>query len=195
MVFPSTTETPQNIFEKLKFTERKKQEFEIRTKELKERRMQLEVSLLEKQMKAKLERKIQENLKLKEKRELMKDIEQHREESIRFHETLLNRRKMESSLLHESNVASAKMIRKCRSKSQRQLINEHKARADESAESSHFKEIQMSKSKLEKQEIILTRYKNLRSASQGSLQRRSKINLHPEWYTNITIFLITQLLV
>jgi hypothetical protein len=36
--------------------------------------MHLEASLLEKQMHAKLERKIQENLKLKEKQDLMQQI-------------------------------------------------------------------------------------------------------------------------
>jgi nicotinamide mononucleotide adenylyltransferase len=107
------------------------------------------VSLLEKQMKAKLERKIQENQRLREKRQIMQEIEQHREESLRLHEVESSRKKMESSLLHESNVANVKMIRKSRTRSQRQFMNEQKSRSDESALSLHFKEIQMSKSKLE----------------------------------------------
>jgi hypothetical protein len=41
--------------------------------------MQIEVSSLQKQMRAKLHRKIQENLKLKEKYDMIRDIEQRRE--------------------------------------------------------------------------------------------------------------------
>ena len=54
---------------------------------------------------------------------------------------------MESSLLHESNVASVKMIRKSRTRSQRQFLNEQKLKTDESALSKHFKDIEMTKSK------------------------------------------------
>jgi hypothetical protein len=55
--------------------------------------MQIEVSSLEKQMKAKLYRKIQENLKLREKYDLIRDIEQRREESIRLNELRERKRK------------------------------------------------------------------------------------------------------
>jgi hypothetical protein len=41
MVFPVTAEGLQTSFERLKFTDRKRREFEERAKELKERRMQL----------------------------------------------------------------------------------------------------------------------------------------------------------
>lgn len=50
--FPKTLEN--STFDTLKFTDRKRKEFEVKLQEIKERRMQLEVSLLEKQMRAKL---------------------------------------------------------------------------------------------------------------------------------------------
>jgi hypothetical protein len=46
---------------------------------------------------------------------------------------------MESSLLHESNVASVKMMRKSRNRSQKQFLNEVKLKSDESALEKHFK--------------------------------------------------------
>jgi hypothetical protein len=59
LAFPDSSGKEKNIYEKLKFTQTKKKEYEEKLTQLKEKKMQIEVSSLEKQMKAKLHRKIQ----------------------------------------------------------------------------------------------------------------------------------------
>ena len=68
--------------------------------ELKEKRMQLEVNSLQKQMKAKLQRKIKENMLLKEKAKIVHEIQEEREKRMRLRDKITIKKHEELSSLH-----------------------------------------------------------------------------------------------
>lgn len=87
-------------FEQLKYTERMKKEYEERIRVVKEKRMQLEIISLERQMRAKLDRKVKENMILRDKAKLIEDIQEKREEKMRLADRQHLTHRQEQSLLH-----------------------------------------------------------------------------------------------
>jgi hypothetical protein len=75
-------------------------------------------------------------------------------------------------MLHESNIAKVDMLRREKRRSRKREASENKSLSESSARELKFKEFQGQVSKMQDKEILVARYKNLRSASQASLRRR-----------------------
>lgn len=67
-------------------------------------------------MKAKLDRKVRENIALREKAKLIQEIQERREQKMKFLDKQHLKVKEEKSLLHESNIAKVDMLRRYKNK-------------------------------------------------------------------------------
>ena len=77
------------------------------------------------------------------------------------------RRKEERSLLHESSLAKVEMLRRSKKKSRKREVSESQSMTEEIKVEMRFKEFLTDKQKKERKELLVTRYRMIRSASQA----------------------------